>query len=107
MEFPALATGGVTPTLPILLVVFVVLALAGAMLLLLALLRRNLLLVGKRRLNPFSPADVQRAADPGLSTRRAGQVPFWQTLYARLALMLLVTGLSGVIVMTLVQLFSS
>ncbi len=105
MEIPAMAVNGIAPVLHPLLVVFIFLSLAGAVLLLAALLRRNLLLVTQKGLNPFSLGDAQRAADPTFSTRPAGAPPFHRTLYGRVALGLLTVGVTGIIVMLLVELF--
>ena len=100
-----MAVNGITPVLHPLLVVLVFLALAGAALLLAALLRRNLLLVTKKGLNPFSFRDAQRAADPTFSTRSAGALPFHQSLYGRIALGLLAIGVTGITIMVLADLF--
>lgn len=105
MQAPALAVGGSVPLVSPLMALFLVLAVAGAMMLVAALLLRNLRLMTRHRLNLFSPADMQRAADPTLSTRSAGAVPFWRSPYARIALGLLVIGLSGLAILLIVHLF--
>ncbi|ODT75578.1 MAG: hypothetical protein ABS76_33740 [Pelagibacterium sp. SCN 64-44] len=106
MEVPAMAVGGVTPVLPPLMIVFLLMAVAGAFLLLSALTLRNFRLVTRHGLNPFRAADFQKAADPSFSTRPAGAPPFTQTAYARIAFGLLGLGATGLIVMLLWGLFA-
>jgi hypothetical protein len=106
MQVPAMAVGGVAPVLPPLLILFLVMAAIGGFMLAAALIWRNMLLVTTRRLNPFRIADVQKAADPGFSTRPAGAKPFSDTLYARVAFALLGVGGAGIVGMGLWGLFS-
>ncbi len=101
-----MAVYGVVPVLSPVLIAFMIMAVAGAFLLLLALLRRNLLLVSRQGLNPFSLRDAQRAGDAGLSTRPVGGPPFHHTRYARIAIGLLTLGSAGIIVMLLLDLFT-
>lgn len=105
MEVPSMAIGGSAPTLSPLLVVFLVMAAAGAFLSIAALLLHNLRLVTQHGLNPFSLADIQRVANTAISTRRAGSPPFHRSTYGRVALTLLTVGAAGVIVMLLLALF--
>ncbi len=105
MDIPAMAVGGVTPVLPPLLIVFLILAAAGAVMLVMALMLRNFRLVTQGGLNPLNPADLQKAADPSVSTRPAGAVRFAQTIYARVAFALLVAGGVGILGMGLWGLF--
>lgn len=101
-----MAVGGVVPVLPPLLVLFLVMAALGGLLLAAALIRRNLLLVTRQRLNPFRAQDLQKAADPGFSTRSEGTGLFFDTTYARVALALLVGGGLGIVAMGLWGLFA-
>lgn len=105
MEVPALAVGGVTPVLPPLLIVFLAMAAMGGFMFVAALLRRNVLLVTRQGLKPWRAADLQKAADPGFSTRRPGSRPFADTAYARLAMALLVIGGAGIAAMGVWGLF--
>lgn len=95
MEVPALAVGGVAPVLPPLLVLFLIMVALGSFMFAAALIWRNLLLVSRGRLKALSITDLSKAADPGFSTRPAGAKPFIKTLYARLALIMLVIGGAG------------
>ena len=96
-----MATGGVTPHLSPLFVLFLVLSVCGAVLLLVALVRRNLVLVFRDKLNPFSVTDAMRAA-----AMLTGTTPFTRTRYGRVALTLLVTGLVGLTGVWLWELFA-
>lgn len=105
MEVPALAVDGVTPTLPPMLVLFLVMAAAGGFMLAAALLWRNVRLVTRKRLNPLSLGDLYKAADPAFSTREPGARPFSDTLYAQIAFALLVMGGLGIVTTGLWGLF--
>lgn len=106
MEVQAFAVGGVAPVLPPLLVIFLITAALGGFMFVAALIWRNVGLVTRRRLNPLSITDLNRAADPGFSARPEGSKPFIKTVYARLAVMMLVIGGTGLVGNGLLQLFN-
>ncbi|GEM_PF-1357656 len=97
MEVPALAVSGVTPVLSPLLVLFLITVALGGFMFAAALIWRNVLLVTRGRLNPLRITDLGKAADPGFSTRAAGAKPFINTLYARLAFIMLILGGAGLV----------
>lgn len=106
MELPMLAVNGAIPVMSPWLVTSLCLLVLGLWLALLALMRRNLRLVLGRGLNPFSPADAQRASNPLLTTRRPGEASFTASSYGRFALGCIAVGAVGSSVITLWQLFA-
>src|SRR5690606_27636378 len=101
-----MAVNGVVPVVSPLLLVFLLLAVAGAAMLVCALLVRNLRLITRQRLNPFSAEGLQKAGNRQLSTRPTGAPPFFATPYARIATALVTIGASGTVFFVLWQMFT-